>query len=75
MQNAFALTVVAAAAGYLAWRTWSFVKRRKQSACGTCGSCASGGHTQTKVLPLVTIQPQGVGQVSNLPSTRDPEAG
>lgn len=75
MQNAFALTIVAAAASYLAWRTWSFVKRRKQSTCGGCGSCASGSNTQTKVLPLVTIEPLGVGQVSNLPSTRDPEAG
>jgi len=78
MQNAFALLIVAAAASYLAWRTWGLVKRRKQSACGGCGSCASGGNTettQTKVLPLVTIEPLGVGQVSNLPSTRDPEAG
>jgi FeoB-associated Cys-rich membrane protein len=67
MQNAFTLLIVAAAAGYLAWRTWSFVKRRKQSACGGCGSCASGDNTQTKVLPLVTIEPLSSSKTSGDP--------
>ena len=58
MQNIFALLIVAVAASYLAWRTWNLAKRRKQSACGGCGSCPAGDNTQAKVLPLVTIEPR-----------------
>jgi hypothetical protein len=73
MQNAFALIIVAAAASYLVWRTSTLAKRRKQSACGACGSCPSGDNTQAKALPLVTIESLK-GKVTNSPSNTNGDA-
>jgi len=62
MQNVIALIIVAAAASYLAWRTWSLTKRRRKLACGSCSSCSQGDNTQARVLPLVTIEPYSDAQ-------------
>jgi attachment p12 family protein len=40
-QNAVALAVVIAAAGYLGRRAWQTVVHRKQGGCGACGNCST----------------------------------
>jgi hypothetical protein len=41
MQDYLALSIVAVAAAYLAWRGWKFFYSRKQAACGSaCDGCA-----------------------------------
>jgi hypothetical protein len=49
-QDAFALLAATAAGGYLLWRGW-LVLRRKRAGCGSCGSCPSSEGTKT----IVTI--------------------
>jgi FeoB-associated Cys-rich membrane protein len=58
IQNVIALSIVAIAGGYLAWRLWRFIAMRKSSTgCGSCGSCANPGDSAMASKPLVTIAP------------------
>ena len=58
IQNIIALSIVAIAGGYLAWRLWRFFAMRKTSTgCGSCGSCSNAGDSAMRAKPLVTIAP------------------
>jgi len=58
IQNIIALSIVAIAGGYLAWRLWRFIALRKTSTgCGSCGSCANACDSAMASTPLVSIAP------------------
>ncbi|HJS08738.1 MAG TPA: hypothetical protein VJ809_13805 [Pirellulales bacterium] len=49
-QDAMALVAAATAGGYLLWRVW-LALRRKRAACGGCSNCTAAADTKT----IVTI--------------------
>ena len=59
-QNIIALALVAAAALYVAWRTWGMVRQRGSGCgsggCGTCSQNDAGGSVNNS-LPLVELKP------------------
>jgi hypothetical protein len=58
MQNLIALSIVALAVAYLAWRGWKFFSARAKShSCGSaCAGCSTADASATHSVSLVNLQ-------------------
>ncbi|MDX1945096.1 MAG: hypothetical protein SFU86_06790 [Pirellulaceae bacterium] len=55
-QDGLALALCLVAAGYIAWRSWQTVVRRRAAGCGSsCGKCASAANLASEPAKLVQI--------------------
>jgi FeoB-associated Cys-rich membrane protein len=53
MQDIFAISIVAVAAGYLARQTWLRLASQRGGSCGACSNCSSNDSLKSR--PLVNI--------------------
>ena len=66
-QNLIVLLIVATAASYLAALAWPRASARKQTGCGSCGSCPASVDAPQEPAPwqLITVDELRSGQSAN----------